>query len=216
MIRAIQRAAACVAVLIATAGQVQAGIINSADVIIGGNSFSTFTDDSTSLVWLDLDNFWDVTSTYNSIDSLLAGSGFHLATLPELNILQASIPAVPANFSSEVVILGGNYVGNPHPGTDRELIWGIYNDGNSLDGISYSWKYDGYTNWNFATNALSANQSLRSANSNNQDLGAWVVADSVSAVPEPSSLALFGIGACVAGIGATRRRRCEKQQEATA
>lgn len=37
-----------------------------------------------------------------------------------------------------------------------------------------------------------------------------------AAVPEPSSLALFGIGACVAGVGAARRRRGEKKQEATA
>ena len=35
-------------------------------------------------------------------------------------------------------------------------------------------------------------------------------------VPEPSSLAIFGIGAYVAGIGAVRRRRREKQQETTA
>jgi hypothetical protein len=40
-------------------------------------------------------------------------------------------------------------------------------------------------------------------------------AQQVSAVPEPSSLALFGIGACVAGLGAARRRRREKQQETT-
>jgi hypothetical protein len=39
---------------------------------------------------------------------------------------------------------------------------------------------------------------------------------STTAVPEPSSLALFGIGACIAGFGAARRRRREKQQEATA
>ena len=35
-------------------------------------------------------------------------------------------------------------------------------------------------------------------------------------VPEPSSLAMFGIGACVAGLGAARRRRREKKQGATA
>ena len=39
---------------------------------------------------------------------------------------------------------------------------------------------------------------------------------SSAAVPEPSSLALFGIGACVAGVGASRRRRREKQQKTTA
>jgi hypothetical protein len=35
-------------------------------------------------------------------------------------------------------------------------------------------------------------------------------------VPEPSSLAIFGIGAYVAGIGAARRRRREMLQETTA
>ena len=39
---------------------------------------------------------------------------------------------------------------------------------------------------------------------------------SVSAVPEPSSLALFGIGACATGLGAARRRRREKQQNVAA
>jgi len=37
----------------------------------------------------------------------------------------------------------------------------------------------------------------------------------VAAVPEPSSLAMFGIGACLMGFGAVRRRRPEKSQEAT-
>ncbi len=39
---------------------------------------------------------------------------------------------------------------------------------------------------------------------------------SAAAVPEPSSLAVFGIGACVAGVGVARRRRLEKQQRAAA
>lgn len=40
--------------------------------------------------------------------------------------------------------------------------------------------------------------------------------ETVATVPEPSSIAIFGIGAYVAGIGAVRRRRREKQQETTA
>lgn len=35
-------------------------------------------------------------------------------------------------------------------------------------------------------------------------------------IPEPSSLAIFGIGACVVGIGAARRRRRDKQRFAAA
>ena len=45
---------------------------------------------------------------------------------------------------------------------------------------------------------------------------AFIQANSVSPVPEPSSLALFGIGACVAAGGAALRRRREESQEATA
>ncbi len=48
------------------------------------------------------------------------------------------------------------------------------------------------------------------------DFSMGVVTASTSAVPEPSSLAIFGVGAYVAGIGAVRRRRREKQQETTA
>lgn len=39
---------------------------------------------------------------------------------------------------------------------------------------------------------------------------------SSAAVPEPTSLALFGISACVAGVGAARRRRGEKKAETAA
>jgi len=52
--------------------------------------------------------------------------------------------------------------------------------------------------------------------------GWWPSIDNVqfsvaaSPVPEPTSLALFGIGACVAGFGAARRRRRDAKQEATA
>ena len=107
-----------------------AGVINSSDVLIGGNPYRTFQDTNTNLVWLDLDNFFDATSTYDSIVALLSGSGFHLASLAELQGLEASIPAIPANFASEVPIVGGNYAGSPHATGTRNLMWGIYEDGN--------------------------------------------------------------------------------------
>ena len=43
-----------------------------------------------------------------------------------------------------------------------------------------------------------------------------VFASQQNAVPEPSSLAIFGIGACVAGIGMMRRRRTRKRNSGSA
>jgi hypothetical protein len=183
----------------------QAAVVNSADVNIAGNPYRTFIDQNTNLTWLDLDNFWDATSTYNSIVALLAGSGFHLANLTELSALQSSMPAIPANFTSESVIVGGNYFGNPAPGADRNLEWGIYQDGNAADGVSYSWKDAG---WNFGFNVVGASTTLRSINTRSQDLGAWIVSDAViNPTPVPAALPLFATGFGVLGLLGWRRKR---------
>lgn len=42
-----------------------------------------------------------------------------------------------------------------------------------------------------------------------------VTAVTSAPIPEPSSLAIFGIGACMAGVGVARRRRRERQHEVT-
>ena len=105
-----------------------------------------------------------------------------------------------------MVILGGNYLGIPNnPGITRDLMWGIYEDGNSSDGISYSYKYGHNTDWFLAANVLLADGAFDNGVGDRQDMGAWVVADSV--VPEPSSLALLGIGGiALVGYGYRRKR----------
>jgi hypothetical protein len=172
------RCAVCALVLIALQDQCSASIANGPDVVIGGSTYRTFVDETTGLRWLDLDNFWDETSTYDSIAALLAGSSFRLARTPELEELQASIPAIPANFSAETLIVGGNSIdGNPHPGEDRDLMGGIFDDGDSSDGVAYSFKTGVSDSWSFATNALSPSVPLRSSQPTYQDLGAWIVSN---------------------------------------
>lgn len=173
-----------------------ASVVDTADVTISGNTYQTFQDDTTSLQWLDLDNFYAGTTSYNSIDLLLASSGFHLAGLSEVQALQASIPAIPSNFDAEAQIVGSV--------NTRELMWGIYEDGNAADGISWTWKYSVDSSWNFDNNAMSAD-TLFSAYSG--DLGAWVVADdiSVSAVPVPAAAWLFG-SALLGFFGFSRKK----------
>ncbi len=182
-----------------------AGVINTSNVTIGANSYRAFLDTTTGYTWLDLDNFFDSTTTYNSLVSLLSGSGFHLATLAELQALQASIPAVPANFASEVVIVGGNYAGSPYATGTRNLMWGIYEDGSPSDGISYAWKYDTDTSWHGSSNTLAATDTLRSLNPTNQDLGAWIVG-TAAAVPEPGTTMLLVTGLAALAVLSPRGR----------
>jgi hypothetical protein len=170
-------------------------VIDGSDVSFGGHSYATFQDTTTSLTWLDLDNFWGAT-TYDSLMSELAGSGYHLATLSELMTLQSSMPAIPANFSSDAAIVGGN--DNTLPGFERRLIWGIYEDGNADDGVSWSFRRSNDTTWNYDSNLLTRTKAFSDAN---PDLGAFVVANSV---PEPPTLALMCLG--LAGLVLLRRR----------
>jgi hypothetical protein len=86
-----------------------AGVIDVPNVPVGVNSYRAFQDTTTNLVWLDLDNVFFTDHTYNTVVALLSGSGFHLANLAEIQALQASIPAAPANFSAEAAIVGANY-----------------------------------------------------------------------------------------------------------
>ena len=181
----------------------QALVIESTDVTIDGKSYGTFIDDTTNLTWLDIDGFWDRYSSYNSITTLLSGSGFHLANLVELQTLQTSMPAIQANYTTDALIVGGNYFGNPHPGLDRNLMGGIYDDGNNSS-ISLSWRWDD-TDWLFAADRLAPGHNIFRINGAHQDTGAWIVSDKILTVPEPSIVWLIGIGLSL--IGLTKRTR---------
>ena len=62
-----------------------------------------------------------------------------------------------------------------------------------------------YTNdFDFSVGLLNANENTIASN--------WTISSSPTAIPEPSSLAVFGIGMCVAGVRAARRRRVDQKQ----
>lgn len=183
-----------------------AGVIDVPNVTIGGGSYRAFQDSTTGLTWLDLDNLFFTNHTYNTINALLDGSGFHLATFSELEGLQASIPAIPGNYASEASIIGANYPGSPFSTGSRDLAWGIYEDGNPSDGVAYSWKYSNDSEWNVYESGVDQNLEIRFANAQDQDLGAWIVGNS-SPVPEPGTFGLLGLSFVGAAAFRFGRRR---------
>lgn len=216
--RTIQMAVACVAVLVASAGQVQAGFVtfnlnpdNSYFVTPILSDGFTFSD----LVATDF-------GTAENLDSSSATNGtVHLMDWTTSGSLSAA--RMEATDSSLFSLSAFDFTSGYLDGSSEATLLTV----TGYDSVSSVVATATFTpgDWSvlaFTTLSLPGSfQNLQfvtleatggSFNRNGYDN--FVV--NSAAVPEPSSLALIGIGACFAGVGAARRRRREKQQEATA
>jgi len=230
---------ALVAVLIASAGQVQAAVIwfngdpnlvnglsNELNSEISGKVYDDFNVTSAVTVTeLFPNNFmsfstslaaWEIRSNVSvgNGGTLIAG-GTSAATQTPNGFNAFGLTGYRINVSGLSITLS--------PGT----YWLAVTPIDTLDGRSFVQTTSGANalgtppgnnqNAFFDSVYFGANFSPTSSDPQNQpyDYSMGVNA-SMTAVPEPSSIAIFGIGAYVAGIGAVRRRRREKQQETTA
>jgi hypothetical protein len=208
MMRVIQLTLACVAVLVATAGQVQAGVITT---LFNANN----AGGPGGAVYFDIDvlnpNGITIEKIFTNSNATVLGS------------MDIYTPAGWTLVSSGSGTLAG--VNNPSEFNVSDFSLGFGVTGIAI-AASSSWGHV-YTNGNGSNQFYSnADLSLTLGSATNSAFDASVFTPRIwngtieysttTAVPEPSSLALFGIGACIAGFGAARRRRREKQQGATA
>lgn len=219
MTRAIQLAVACVAVLVATVGQVQAGLI-SFEINETWSQGNGQIDIPATSISLGGAGQFTLDPGFNSqyFDFTFAGTG----TFSTINT-QIERYYFLDSYSPMEFIGPGNFGDNISAGADWDTIlvngvtagvWGGTHDGYlgfRSDSGNFGWIAYSFTR----SSGVSTLTLLDGAYEDQAGVGILAGDTSVSAVPEPASLALFSIGACIACVGVARHRRLDKQQATT-
>ena len=194
MLRAFRPTIACLAGMFAMQAQVQAAIVSysiSVKVTAAPNAPGAYVP------W----SFTSLPSTFVGTfdaDDTVAGA---------ITNLSLSIGGIDI-FATHPLVLVNSF----DPAT-RTLNWISIDPSSSLSAVSLGSGF-GVTPSNYAVgidSTFAGPEDPYLGNTQN-----WVGTFTVNPVPEPSTLAICGIGACAAGIRSARRRRSEKLQESKA
>ncbi len=176
------------------AGLIQEGLTTS-------NGLGTFTETNTGRIWLDLDNFSQV--AVEDMVTIAATAGFTFATRTDVESLLSTLPYTEVKWTNEYIPYMGS---SPH--TNGNLIWGAYDDETPLNPrYGYAYGYD--PNQNEQTTWVYIDDGLLGGPHPHTELGLWAYKNVVSShnpIPEPTTIALLGIGIVwLAGVALRRR-----------
>jgi hypothetical protein len=218
MMRAIRLAVACVAVLIATAGQAQAGVITGS---LGG-SFGTFSAGFTQGYDFSVSTSGTIVTALGIFDDGANGLGGTYQIGLWDTVSEALLGSVLVNntnaLDSSVTISGGQYrYGSLTSGVSLSAgttyTLAAYLPVGTNAPLEHSFTYGSGVVGSADRRFESAGFGFPSFIAPNQTSGLVNAqfGSNNATVPEPTSLAMFAIGACVAGLGAARRRRRVEQ-----
>jgi hypothetical protein len=147
---------------------------------------------------LDLNNFTG--QDINEMKAYAESHGFTLATSLDVHQLLASLPSPTENWSMYKEVMGG--------ALNKELIAGVFAAGEGAQKLGRAWASHNSTTWHFDSATGVQFASFANTGSKWANLNIWAYQNgflaSNSATPEPSALAIWGMGLIA---WAWRRRR---------
>lgn len=169
----------------------RAAVIDHPDV--GG--LRTFADTATGRVWLDLDNFVDL-SVQQMIDAAALG-GFTWATTADVFQLWTSLPLGSGQWNGYAAVMGRTAM--------FPAIVGVFDDGGSPLAGNNGFAWDSYTAWATDLPDFTSLSYVPPPGSFRGQWGIWAYQEAAASVPAPGALALLAVG--LLGGGALRRPR---------
>jgi len=214
MKRATQLPVACVAVLVATAGQVQAGIITYTDrIAFEANIATNQLIDFESLTGFQQPQplvIGDASFFSTDGTGLFRTTGFGA---PTVYLAAANYGGIQIDIAPGTTAIGTDIGSLLSP---RSFFYDLEDSTGTVASGSFTAAMDNSTflGWTSDMGDLRRLTIIGSENNYFEAIDNFTLGTATTpVVPE---LAIFGIGACFAGFGANRRRRREKTQVATA